>query len=275
MATLPPIGDLARARRAYAEFIVDVGAASAHDPAIVAMLRPARPSAPARNAPTTRPTSPKPLRRALDPVAEARTLAAGAATLDDLKTVIERFEHCPLKHAARTTVVCDGVYDAQVMAVGEAPGQEEDAQGVPFVGRSGRLLDAMFAAIGLSRSANLYVTNLIFWRPPNNRDPTPEEITLCAPFVQRQIALKRPRLIITIGKPATQSLLNVNDGIMRLRGRRMPYTQEGWPGPTPAVPILHPSYLLRRPQDKARAWADLRTIATLMDELGIPRIDPM
>jgi uracil-DNA glycosylase family 4 len=128
----------------------------------------------------------------------------------------------------------------------------------------------MLGAIGVTRASNIYITNLVYWRPPGNRDPSPEEMQICAPFLLRQIELKKPKLILTAGKFATHAMLGTDEGIMRLRGRRMRYAMEGV-GHIPCVPLLHPSYLLRRPQDKAKAWEDMLTIAAVCDELGIAR----
>jgi uracil-DNA glycosylase len=262
--------------KALADFWADMGieearALSAVRPAVASTptVRPGRPSPPADRAPEG--ARPAPRRLANNPIAEARRLAAGAATLAELKTAIETFGGCPLKAAAKNTVVCDGAYDAQVMIVGEAPGGEEDTQGLPFVGRAGKLLDKMLATIGLSRTENVYITNLIYWRPPGNRDPSPLEMQTCAPFLARQIELKAPKLLLTAGKFATQAMLGTEDGIMRLRGRKLRFTQEGLAAPIPCIPMLHPAYLLRRPEDKAKAWDDLRTIAALCDELGVKR----
>ncbi|HPN05825.1 MAG TPA: uracil-DNA glycosylase [Hyphomonadaceae bacterium] len=214
---------------------------------------------------------PAPRRINNNPIADARRLASAANTLAELRAAIEGFNGCELKKAAKTTVVCDGAFGADIMIVGEAPGGEEDAQGLPFVGRAGQLLDKMLATVGLSRKENVYITNLIYWRPPGNRDPSPAEMQICAPFLTRQIELKKPKLLLTAGKFATQAMLGTEDGIMRLRGRKLLYRQEGIPAPIKCVPLLHPAYLLRRPEDKAKAWDDLRTIATLCDDLGIKR----
>jgi uracil-DNA glycosylase len=214
---------------------------------------------------------PEPRRLAGNPILEARKLAAGAMSLEELKGLIERFDGCPLKQGARTTVVYDGRVDAQVMIIGEAPGADEDAAGKPFIGRAGKLLDRMLATVGLSRQENVYITNCIYWRPPGNRDPSPAELQVCRPFLARQIELKAPKLLLTAGKFATQTMLGAEDGIMRLRGRKLWFKQDGLPAPIPCVPMLHPAYLLRRPGDKARAWEDLMTIAALCDELGIAR----
>ncbi|MBI1360690.1 MAG: uracil-DNA glycosylase [Alphaproteobacteria bacterium] len=219
----------------------------------------------------TRGKRPEPRRLSNNPIAEARQLAASATSLEALKRTIEQFEGCPLKQAARNTVVYDGSTDAPVMIVGEAPGAEEDARGLPFVGRAGQLLDRMLATIGLSRETNVYITNCIYWRPPGNRDPSPAELQICAPFLARQIELKAPKLLLTAGKFATQAMLGVEDGIMRLRGRKLWFKQAGLPAAIPCIPMLHPAYLLRRGPDKARAWDDLLTIAALCDELGVKR----
>jgi DNA polymerase len=260
------------ALKALADFWADMGLEEARALARPQQAPPAparRPGMPAERAPGT--PRPEPRRLANNPIAEARRLAAAAKTLGELRTAVERFDGCPLKQGARNTVVCDGVFDAPVMIIGEAPGGEEDAQGLPFVGRAGKLLDRMLATIGLSRQSNVYITNLIYWRPPGNRDPSPTEMQVCAPFLARQIELKAPRLLLTAGKFATQAMLGTEDGIMRLRGRKLRFTQEGLPAPIPCVPLLHPAYLLRRPEDKSKAWDDLRTIAALCDELGVQR----
>jgi uracil-DNA glycosylase len=129
----------------------------------------------------------------------------------------------------------------------------------------------MLETIGLSRKSNVYITNLVYWRPPGNREPSTAEMEVCAPFLKRQIELKQPKLLLTAGKFATSALLNTSDGIMRLRGRKLRYTQDGLAQPIPCVPLLHPAYLLRRPEDKSKAWEDLRTIAALCDQLGVKR----
>jgi DNA polymerase len=214
---------------------------------------------------------PEPKRLNNNPIAEARRLAASAATLVELRAAVQGFNGCDLKKASKSTVVCDGAFDAEIMLVGEAPGGEEDQVGLPFVGRAGKLLDKMLAAIGISRAENIYITNLIYWRPPGNRDPSPVEMQICAPFLARQIELKKPKLLLTAGKFATQAMLGTEDGIMRLRGRKLLYRQDGLAQPIKCVPLLHPAYLLRRPEDKAKAWDDLRTIAAMCDEMGIKR----
>ncbi len=227
--------------------------------------------APAQGPALTRSGRPEPRRINNNPVAEARALAAAQTTLPALKAAIAGFEGCTLKKGARNTVVYDGALDAPIMLIGEAPGAEEDAAGLPFVGRAGKLLDRMLATVGIDRTQNIFITNVVYWRPPGNRDPSPDEVMTCAPFLARMIELKQPKLLLTAGKFATQAMLGVEDGIMRLRGRRLRYRQDGLPADIPCVPLLHPAYLLRRPQDKAKAWEDLLTIAALCDDLGVPR----
>lgn len=271
-----PTGMAALALKALADFWADMGLEEARTlnlPRPQAGSRPATPARQAERLPGAMAAGarPEPKRLNNNPIAEARRLAAAAASLEELRAAIQGFNGCELKKASKTTVVCDGSFEADVMIVGEAPGGEEDQLGLPFVGRAGKLLDKMLATIGLSRSENVYITNLIYWRPPGNRDPSPVEMQICAPFLARQIELKQPKLLLTAGKFATQAMLGTEDGIMRLRGRKLLYRQDGLPAPIKCVPLLHPAYLLRRPEDKAKAWDDLRTIATICDELGIRR----
>ncbi len=273
-----PHADLAL--KALAEFWADMGLEEGRTLAARLHVRTrdqrpdsgARPVASAPAAPTAAPARPEPRRLAGNPIADARRLAAAAGSLSELHAAIAAFEGCELRKAAKTTVVCDGAVDGPVMIIGEAPGGEEDASGRPFVGRAGKLLDRMLSAIGLGRQRHVYITNLIYWRPPGNRDPSPIEMQICAPFLMRQIELKQPRLLLTVGKFATHALLGREDGIMKLRGRRLAFALEGI-APIPAVPMLHPAYLLRNPADKSKAWEDLRVIAKICDELGVQR-DP-
>jgi DNA polymerase len=205
------------------------------------------------------------------PVDNARTLAAAAETVAALRDAVARFDGCALKATARTTVFSDGVEDAPVLILGEAPGKDEDEQGKPFVGRSGQLLDVMLSQIGLSRQSNVLISNTIYWRPPGNRDPTQGEIVACLPFVERLIALTKPKLLILTGKAAAHTVLKREDGVMKLRGRRLNYTREGLTGPVNAMVMLHPAYLLRQPQQKRLAWADLLLAEAWLDELGVAR----
>jgi DNA polymerase len=189
-------------------------------------------------------------------VMAAREAARHAVSLDDLRAILERFDGCTLKATASRLVFADGDPKARLMLVGEAPGYEEDKQGLPFVGRSGQLLDRMLAAIGLQR-AETYIANIVPWRPPGNRTPTPVETQICLPFIQRQIELADPDILVTVGQPSTGALLGVQ-GITKNRGRWFTYntgTRE-----IRAMPMLHPAYLLRSPIAKRLAWRDMLAI---------------
>ncbi len=200
------------------------------------------------------------------PDAAARTAAEWAAeaqTLNALREALDRFEGCALKRTATQLVFADGAPGASVMIVGEAPGGDEDRLGRPFVGRAGQLLDRMLAAIGLDRR-HVYIANVVPWRPPGNRTPTPQETAICLPFIRRQIELCAPRLLVTMGNPSTQTLLGVREGITRARGTWRAY--EIAPGRTiPALPTLHPAYLLRTPAAKRWSWLDLRALRRALD----------
>jgi uracil-DNA glycosylase len=198
----------------------------------------------------------------LEAAETARALAASARTLDELRAVLENFDGCALKATATRLVFADGNPESALMLVGEAPGADEDRQGKPFVGRAGRLLDKMLLAIGLDRR-QAYIANIIPWRPPGNRTPTPQETAICLPFIQRQIELAAPRVLVTLGAPSTQTLLGVKDGIMRSRGRWTSCTIAGRAIPT--MPILHPAYLLRVPAHKRLAWRDLLAVKKALD----------
>jgi uracil-DNA glycosylase len=207
------------------------------------------------------------------PIDDARAAAMAANSVAELRAAVEAFNGCALKATARTTVFSDGlVEDARVLLIGEAPGKEEDEQGKPFVGRSGQLLDRMLATIGLDRRRNLLISNTIFWRPPGNRPPTPGEIAVCLPFAERLIALMKPELLILAGGVAAQTVLRREDGVMRMRGRRLVYNREGLPLPVNAMVMLHPAYLLRRPQEKRLAWGDLLLLEAWLEELGVARV---
>jgi DNA polymerase len=191
-------------------------------------------------------------------VHSARESAARATTLDELRDRLLAFDGCALKTTATRLVFGDGVAGAKIMFVGEAPGADEDRTGVPFVGRAGQLLDRMLAAIGLLRS-DVYIANVVPWRPPGNRTPTPHETAACLPFTQRQIELVAPKILVCLGNPATQTLLGVKEGITRTRGRWMDYAAGGTT--IRAMPTFHPAFLLRTPSQKRLVWADLREIA--------------
>ena len=200
----------------------------------------------------------------VNPAAAAKALAQSASDLDGLRAAMETFEHCELKRGARNLVFADGQPGARVMVIGEAPGRDEDMQGKPFVGRAGQLLDKMFAAIGMDRTSPdaetaLYITNVLPWRPPQNRDPKPEEVAMLLPFVQRHIELVGPDLVVLMGNHACQALLNMR-GITRLRGKWAEALGH------PAMPMLHPAYLLRNPVAKREAWHDLLMVQAKLRE---------
>lgn len=226
-------------------------------------------------APTLRSTpvqAPKARRVSADaPIETARKLAAAAGSVAALRQAVSAFDGCALKATARSTVFADGVENAEVLLIGEAPGKEEDQAGRPFVGRSGQLLDRMLAQIGLSRQYNLLISNIIYWRPPGNRDPTPGETAVCLPFAERLVALTQPKLLILTGKAAAHALLQREDGVLKLRGRRLNYLRDDLSRPVNAMVMLHPAYLLRQPQQKRLAWQDLLTAEAWLDELGVKR----
>ena len=194
-------------------------------------------------------------------VMAAREAAATAATLEELRATLAGFEGCNLRNTATNLVFADGNPEARVMFVGEAPGLEEDLQGLPFVGRSGRLLDRMIKAIGLDRSS-AYIANVIPWRPPGNRDPTPQETEICRPFIERQISLVDPDFLVPLGGPSVRQLLKTTTGITRLRGQWHVYQTDK--RMIRALPMLHPAYLLRQPLQKRLAWRDLLTLKAAM-----------
>src|SRR5215469_14507378 len=193
----------------------------------------------------------------------ARQAAAGATSLDALRSILERFEGCGLRFTAKRLVFADGNPQARVMFVGEAPGREEDIEGLPFVGRSGQLLDRMMAAIGLNR-ASAYIANVIPWRPPGNRTPTPQESQICLPFIKRQIELANPDVLVCLGNPSTQTLLSTREGIMKTRGRWLNY--DTGTRSVRAMATFHPAYLLRSPAYKRMSWQDLRAIAKALHQ---------
>jgi DNA polymerase len=230
----------------------------------------AKPANPPPSAGTggARPPPAKPARAAaplasLDETARsARAIAAAAGTLDELRAALESFDGCPLKQTATNLVFGDGNPSARVMIIGEAPGADEDRQGVPFVGVSGRLLDRMMARIGLDRGG-FFVTNTVFWRPPGNRNPTPAELAACLPFVERMIELIAPDVLVLVGGAAAKTLLARKEGIMKLRGRWFNYRPTEGAGDAEAISAIatfHPAYLLRSPAQKREAWRDLLLI---------------
>jgi DNA polymerase len=190
-------------------------------------------------------------------VMAAREAAKTAASLEDLRALLDKFEGCSLRNTATQLAFADGNPQARVMFVGEAPGYEEDISGRPFIGRSGKLLDQMLHAIGLDRTT-AYIANVVPWRPPGNRTPTPQETAICLPFIRRQIELANPDILVCLGGPSAQTLLSIKEGITRSRGRWFPYdtgTRE-----IRALPTFHPAFLLRSPLQKRLAWRDFLAI---------------
>ena len=193
---------------------------------------------------------------------DARARARNAASLEELEAILTEFDACPLRFTAKNHVFGDGNPQARVMFLGEAPGADEDRIGKPFMGRSGQLLDKMMAAIGLDRSS-AYIANVVPWRPPGNRNPTPQEVATCKPFVERQIELVDPELIVCLGAPATQTLTGTKDGILKTRGRVFPYALPSREAKLLAT--LHPAFLLRQPLQKRLAWRDFRAVRAALD----------
>jgi DNA polymerase len=190
-------------------------------------------------------------------VMAAREAAKSAGSLAELRALLERFEGCALKATATQLVFADGNPEARVMFVGEAPGRDEDIEGLPFVGRSGKLLDRMLAAIGLDRS-QVYIANIVPWRPPGNRTPTPQESQICLPFMLRQIELANPDILVCLGGPSAQTLLGVKEGITRIRGRWFSF--DSGKREIRTMPTFHPAFLLRSPLQKRFAWRDFLAI---------------
>lgn len=197
-------------------------------------------------------------------VMAAREAAASATSLGELNGILAGFTGCNLRQTAKSLVFADGNPEARLMFVGEAPGREEDEAGVPFVGRSGQLLDRMLAAIGLDRSA-AYIANVVPWRPPGNRTPTPQETEICKPFIERQIALASPDILVLLGAAPAAALLGTSDGILKMRGRWFDYQAAG--KTIKVLATLHPAYLLRQPQQKRLAWRDFRDLKRRYAEL--------
>jgi len=206
-----------------------------------------------------------PAAAAVDPVAVAQSAAASAADLGALEDALAAYEHCELKRGARNLVFADGRPEARVMIIGEAPGRDEDLAARPFVGRAGQLLDRMLDAIGMARGAEnaeaaVYITNILPWRPPQNREPSPEEIAMLRPFVERHVELVGPDVLVLMGNIACQALLG-RKGITRLRGNWAEALNR------PALPMFHPAYLLRNPAAKRDAWHDLLMLQSKLRSL--------
>ncbi|TNE59584.1 MAG: uracil-DNA glycosylase [Alphaproteobacteria bacterium] len=246
------------------KWLVEVGADEAigETPVNRFQVRPPAPAEqPARPAPA--PDAPAPrinARSGGDLVKNAVGLAQECQTLEDLREALNQFEGCGLKQTAHSTVFSDGNPAADLMLIGEAPGRDEDREGLPFVGRSGQLLDLMMAAIGRERGAqdpkaSIYIANILPWRPPGNRNPSLEEISLCLPFLKRHIEIAQPKVLLALGGTSAKHLLETPTGIMKLRGRWAKVSTSA--GEIDCMPTFHPAYLLRQPGQKKYAWADL------------------
>ncbi|WP_168077530.1 uracil-DNA glycosylase [Caulobacter sp. SSI4214] len=202
-------------------------------------------------------------------IATAKVAAAACDDLPSLAAAIAAFDGCPLKtQGAKQAVFSRGAADAPVMVIGEGPGADEDAQGQPFVGRAGKLLDRMFKAAGLE--GRVFITNTVFWRPPGNRTPTPQEQAVCAPFVERAIALVKPKMLLLAGGASAKAMLKRDEGILSMRGRWFEWISEDRTMELPAMPTLHPAFLLRTPAQKKKAWQDLLTLTERLDRPGRP-----
>ena len=264
----------AMAARHLLEWYVSAGVDAALEPLPVPAWRTATAPATAPSRPATDRLPPAAAQRPpslLVPesrrVGSAREIAASCRTLGELEAALAAFDGCGLKETAKQLCFADGSPEARVMLIGEAPGAEEDRQGKPFVGPSGQLLDRMIAEIGLDRS-RVWITNVIYWRPPGNRPPTTGEIAVCLPFLERQIELLDPAVILFVGGIAAKALLNRTEGVTKLRGR--PFTHATAEGrEIPCLVTFHPAYLLRQPLNKRFVWRDLLQLKTRLDALGV------
>jgi len=236
------------------------------EPEPVAEVRPgiSRSAAPAR--PASRPAPAEPMDGERQAVELARSIAPACRDLAELRAALEAFEGLSIKQMATRLVLSDGNPEAEIIIIGEAPGREEDRTGKPFVGEAGKLLDRMLASIGLDRT-KVYITNTILWRPPGNRNPSDVEVQAMLPFLHRQIELIQPKLLMTTGNVPLKALFQGAGGITRERGKWRDH--QAVFGSIPALPVFHPAYLLRQPQLKRDAWADLRAFRAKAEELGI------
>lgn len=271
-----PLPDLADLLRFYADAGVDEALSDAPvDRFEESSAATARAQVPQRNEPASpreaaaQPAQARPAPAMAVPdeaqAARARELAREARSLEELREIVSAFDGCNLKFTAKQTVFSAGNPQADLMLVGEAPGRDEDIEGLPFVGRSGRLLDRMLAAIGIDRNS-AYIANVIPWRPPGNRTPTPLETEICRPFIERQIELSAPKVLVTLGGPSAKVLLHATEGVLRLRGKwKTHVTASGVE--IAAMPTLHPAYLLRNPAHKKLAWRDLLEVRAKLEAL--------
>ena len=222
--------------------------------------------------PPARPTSSAaPSKQPLAPAEGARdaiAIARDASSIEELRERLEAFAGCALKFTATNTVFADGNPESDMMFIGEAPGVDEDRQGLPFVGASGQLLNRILSALGQERSS-VYISNILFWRPPGNRSPTAAETAACLPFVKRHIELAQPKILVFLGGSSSKVMLGRTEGIMRLRGKWFEYQSAGLDAPIPAMPTFHPAFLLRQPAQKRETWRDFLAIQEKLEELRI------
>lgn len=269
-SSLPDLADLLRfyAEAGVDEALLDSPADRFAETAASQMVQAPATRAPRAAAPPIAPAARQPAPAMAVPdetqVARARELAAQAQTLQELREILNGFDGCNLKFTAKQLAFSDGNPGAALMLVGEAPGRDEDIQGKPFVGRSGQLLDRILAAIGIERAQGAYIANVIPWRPPGNRTPTPLETEICRPFIERQIELVNPKVLVTLGGPSAKALLNTSEGMLKLRGKwKTHLTASGTRIAT--MPTLHPAYLLRNPAHKKLVWRDFLEIRAKLD----------
>lgn len=199
-------------------------------------------------------------------VAQAKKLSEAAKNLDELRKAVENFDGCNLKKMATNTVFCDGNPNSEIMVIGEAPGNHEDLQGIPFCGDSGKLLDEMFRAINVTRKENYYITNVIFWRPPGNRRPTTEELAICRPFVERHIQLVNPKVLVLVGATSMEAILGVGETISAVRGKFLDFSPKFLSKTIKVFTIFHPSYLMRQPSKKKVAWQDMLALEKFLQK---------
>lgn len=268
MQSSPSKSELADILRFYADAGLDYALDEEPQNRLLEVEKPAAPILTAQKL-TVRPTMASPSTAVPDDaaVARAHTAAKAATTLEALRDSLEAFDGCSLKFTAKNLVFADGNASSKIMLVGDAPGRDEDLEGRPFAGKAGQLLDKMLAAIGLSRD-QVYLTNMIYWRPPGNRTPTPMEIEICRPFIERHIEFIDPNLIVFIGAGSAKGFMTGSDSILRMRGQWQEWTSPNGRA-IPALAMLHPDYLMRQPAQKKLAWRDLLSLKARIVELGL------
>ena len=257
-----------RYARSAAEAEAARAAAERADERAAGERRAAADAAKARSAPPAPTPAPAPARMSAEQklnvpdeqaIKDAQALARAASNLDELRRAVEEFRGVNLAFTAKNPCFADGNPEGDLMVVGEAPGRDEDIEGLPFVGRSGQLLDKILRAIGRDRT-DTYISNVIYWRPPGNRKPTLHEVHICQAFIERQIELAAPKVVVFAGNTPTQTLLGTREGITRMRGRWREWTPPGGGEAIAAMPTLHPAFLLRQPQQKRHIWNDMLAV---------------